>query len=358
MRHPGIPGLRHPGRARGRLPGGDLWGVARGHRVRPPARLRGEAPRGGRAGGRGRRRPCPPGHGAGEPSAGRRPGGVQRGVRERAEGGRADVLREGGRGGAHGRGGGGRPGHGGSAGHRRPAWSDLPLGAETGGPADGADGVPVLPPPGRGRPPRRAGPGGGGVREAQRLDPVGVAGGPGGGGAARADHPPGHRGGPPAHGGGPAIPRRGGGGPQPHAGRGGGIVARLWRGVIEEYRDRLPVTGDTPVVTLLEGGTPLLPSERLSEETGCLVYLKYEGANPTGSFKDRGMTVAVSRAIERGAKAVVCASTGNTSASAAAYAARAGLACAVMVPKRGVAAGKLAQALVAGARVLEINGNF
>jgi len=135
-------------------------------------------------------------------------------------------------------------------------------------------------------------------------------------------------------------------------------VARLWRGVIEEYRDRLPVTGDTPIVTLLEGGTPLLPSERLSEETGCLVYLKYEGANPTGSFKDRGMTVAVSRAIERGAEAVVCASTGNTSASAAAYAARAGVACAVLVPKGGVAAGKLAQALVAGARVLEIDAGF
>lgn len=135
-------------------------------------------------------------------------------------------------------------------------------------------------------------------------------------------------------------------------------MARLWRGVIEEYRDRLPVGADTPVVTLLEGGTPLVPSERLSQETGCLVYLKYEGANPTGSFKDRGMTVAVSRAVERGAKAVVCASTGNTSASAAAYAARAGLACAVLVPKGGVAAGKLAQALVAGARVLEVDAGF
>lgn len=135
-------------------------------------------------------------------------------------------------------------------------------------------------------------------------------------------------------------------------------MARLWRGVIEEYRDRLPVAADTPVVTLLEGGTPLVPSERLSQETGCLVYLKYEGANPTGSFKDRGMTVAVSRAVERGARAVVCASTGNTSASAAAYAARAGLACAVLVPKGGVAAGKLAQALVAGARVLEVDAGF
>ncbi len=135
-------------------------------------------------------------------------------------------------------------------------------------------------------------------------------------------------------------------------------MARLWRGVIEEYRGRLPVAPDTPVVTLLEGGTPLMPSERLSEETGCLVYLKYEGANPTGSFKDRGMTVAVSRAVERGAEAVVCASTGNTSASAAAYAARAGLACAVVVPKGGVAAGKLAQALIGGARVLEVDAGF
>jgi threonine synthase len=135
-------------------------------------------------------------------------------------------------------------------------------------------------------------------------------------------------------------------------------VARLWRGVIEEYRDRLPVTGDTPVVTLLEGGTPLVSSEPLSVETGCRVFLKYEGANPTGSFKDRGMTLAVSRALERGAKAVACASTGNTSASAAAYAARAGLACAVLVPKGGVAAGKLAQALAAGARVLEVDAGF
>ena len=135
-------------------------------------------------------------------------------------------------------------------------------------------------------------------------------------------------------------------------------MARAWRGIIEEYRGRLPVTDATPVVTLLEGDSPLLPSSRLSEETGCLVYLKYEGTNPTGSFKDRGMTMAVSRALERGARAVVCASTGNTSASAAAYAARAGLACAVLVPKGGVAIGKLAQALVAGARVVEIDAGF
>ncbi|MGH2684890.1 MAG: threonine synthase [Actinomycetota bacterium] len=135
-------------------------------------------------------------------------------------------------------------------------------------------------------------------------------------------------------------------------------MARPWRGVIAEYRDRLPVGDQTPVVTLLEGGTPLVRSDRLSEETGAHVFLKYEGTNPTGSFKDRGMTVAVSRALERGAKVLACASTGNTSASAAAYAARAGLVCAVLVPRGGVAAGKLAQALVAGARVLEIDGSF
>jgi threonine synthase len=135
-------------------------------------------------------------------------------------------------------------------------------------------------------------------------------------------------------------------------------VARPWRGVIAEYRDRLPVTDATPVVTLLEGGTPLVRSDGLSEETGCDVYLKYEGANPTGSFKDRGMTVAISKALERGSKAVVCASTGNTSASAAAYAARAGITCAVIVPAGRVAMGKMAQTLVHGARVLEVAGNF
>ncbi len=135
-------------------------------------------------------------------------------------------------------------------------------------------------------------------------------------------------------------------------------MAHTWRGVIAEYRDRLPVTDSTPVVTLLEGGTPLLKSDPLSEETGCAVFLKFEGTNPTGSFKDRGMTLAVSKAVEEGAKAVVCASTGNTSASAAAYAGHAGLTCAVLIPKGGVASGKIAQTLVAGARVLEIDGNF
>jgi threonine synthase len=134
--------------------------------------------------------------------------------------------------------------------------------------------------------------------------------------------------------------------------------AHQWRGVIEEYRDRLPVSRDTPVVTLLEGGTPLVRSRPLSDEMECEVWLKYDGANPTASFKDRGMTLAISKAVEEGAKAVVCASTGNTSASAAAYAAKAGLTCAVLVPKGKVAIGKMAQTLVHGARVIEVEGNF
>jgi threonine synthase len=131
-----------------------------------------------------------------------------------------------------------------------------------------------------------------------------------------------------------------------------------WRGVIEEYRSFLPVTGDSPVVTLLEGGTPLVPAPRLSERVGARVWLKVEGANPTGSFKDRGMTMAISKAVEEGAKAVVCGSTGNTSASAAAYAGRAGLACAVLIPEGHIALGKLAQALIHGARVLQVRANF
>lgn len=131
-----------------------------------------------------------------------------------------------------------------------------------------------------------------------------------------------------------------------------------WRGVIEEYRSFLPVASGSPVVTLYEGGTPLLPAPRLSARTGLRVFLKFEGANPTGSFKDRGMTLAISKAVEEGAKAVVCGSTGNTSASAAAYAARAGLTCAVLIPDGYIALGKLAQALIHGARVLQIRGNF
>ncbi|MBX6721662.1 MAG: threonine synthase [Dactylosporangium sp.] len=132
----------------------------------------------------------------------------------------------------------------------------------------------------------------------------------------------------------------------------------MWRGLIEAYRDRLPVTDATPVVTLHEGNTPLVPAPVLSSRTGCDVWLKVEGANPTGSFKDRGMTVAVSRALEAGAKVIICASTGNTSASAAAYAARAGITCAVLVPTGKIALGKLAQALVHGAKLLQVDGNF
>jgi threonine synthase len=128
--------------------------------------------------------------------------------------------------------------------------------------------------------------------------------------------------------------------------------------VIEAYRERLPVTERTPVITLHEGNTPLVPAPALSDRTECEVYLKVEGANPTGSFKDRGMTVAVSKAVEAGAKAIICASTGNTSASAAAYAARAGLTCAVLIPAGKIATGKLAQALVHGARPLQVAGNF
>jgi threonine synthase len=135
-------------------------------------------------------------------------------------------------------------------------------------------------------------------------------------------------------------------------------MAHLWRGVIEEYRDWMPVTPTTVVVTLHEGGTPLVPSAWLSELTSCTVLLKVEGSNPTGSFKDRGMTVAVSMALEEGAKAVVCASTGNTGASAAAYAVRAGMTPIVLVPHGRVAGPKLAQAVVHGGRIVAVDGNF
>ncbi len=131
-----------------------------------------------------------------------------------------------------------------------------------------------------------------------------------------------------------------------------------WKGVIEEHRDRLPVSSDTPVVTLLEGGTPLIPAPAVSEIVERDVFFKFEGMNPTGSFKDRGMTLAVSKAVEEGARAVACASTGNTSASAAAYAARAGLECVVVLPAGKIAVGKLAQAVAHGARIVPIEGNF
>ena len=133
---------------------------------------------------------------------------------------------------------------------------------------------------------------------------------------------------------------------------------RPWRGIVEEYRQFLPVGDDVAAVTLLEGGTPLLSAPRLSERVGAEVLLKIEGSNPTGSFKDRGMTLALTKAKADGATAVVCASTGNTAASAAAYAARAGLMCGVVVPEGRIALGKLAQALVHGAAVVQVRGSF
>jgi threonine synthase len=135
-------------------------------------------------------------------------------------------------------------------------------------------------------------------------------------------------------------------------------VSAGWRGLIREYGDRLPTIPDDAIVTLLEGGTPLLEARYLSSLAHADVFLKIEGANPTGSFKDRGMTVAISKAVDEGAKAVICASTGNTSASAAAYAARAGLRSAVVIPEGQIAMGKLAQALIHGATVVPIRGNF
>jgi threonine synthase len=135
-------------------------------------------------------------------------------------------------------------------------------------------------------------------------------------------------------------------------------MAHQWQGVLREYADRLDVTEATPIVTLGEGGTPLIPARALSARTGANVYVKYEGINPTGSFKDRGMTMAISKALEHGAKAVICASTGNTSASAAAYAAHAGITAAVLVPEGKIAMGKLSQAVAHNGQLLQIQGNF
>ncbi|GAB3172026.1 threonine synthase [Myceligenerans halotolerans] len=135
-------------------------------------------------------------------------------------------------------------------------------------------------------------------------------------------------------------------------------TAHQWRGVIHEYADRLPEHLTRHVVTLGEGGTPLIPAPAIGDRVGAEVYVKFEGMNPTGSFKDRGMTTAISAAAARGAKAVVCASTGNTSASAAAYATRAGMTCAVLVPDGKIAMGKLSQAIAHGAQLLQVDGNF
>ena len=131
-----------------------------------------------------------------------------------------------------------------------------------------------------------------------------------------------------------------------------------WKGVINKYRKFLPVNKNTPIVSLSEGNTPLLFSNSLSKITNLEVFLKYEGANPTGSFKDRGMTMAISKAKEEGSKIVMCASTGNTSASAAAYSARARMKCVVLIPQGAIALGKLSQALIHGAQVIAVKGNF
>src|SRR6059036_362689 len=135
---------------------------------------------------------------------------------------------------------------------------------------------------------------------------------------------------------------------------------RQSRGVIEAYREFLPISPSTPIVSLAEGNTPLVYCPQLSERVGggCKVFVKNEGVNPTGSFKDRGMTVAVSKAMERGAHGLICASTGNTSSSAAAYAARAGIRCVVVLPAGKIASGKLLQAFAYGAKIVAIDGNF
>ncbi|QGG47744.1 threonine synthase [Heliorestis convoluta] len=131
-----------------------------------------------------------------------------------------------------------------------------------------------------------------------------------------------------------------------------------WQGIIPAYKDFLPVTERTPMLTLKEGNTPLIKAPRLSEQVGVNLYFKFEGMNPTGSFKDRGMVMAVAKAVEEGAQAIMCASTGNTSAAAAAYAARCGIKCIVLIPEGKIALGKLAQALIYGAKVISIEGNF
>ncbi|MEI0611221.1 threonine synthase [Brachyspira pilosicoli] len=134
---------------------------------------------------------------------------------------------------------------------------------------------------------------------------------------------------------------------------------KTWNGLLREYREYLPITDKTPLITLHEGNTPLIKAEKIGKELGGIeLYFKYDGLNPTGSFKDRGMVMAVAKALEEGSKAIMCASTGNTSASAAAYAARSGIQCIVVIPDGNIALGKLAQALMYGAKVIAIKGNF
>lgn len=132
----------------------------------------------------------------------------------------------------------------------------------------------------------------------------------------------------------------------------------IYKGLIEKYKDYLPITNNTPNLTLLEGNTPLIKADNLSKQYNINIYFKYEGLNPTGSFKDRGMVLAVAKAIEEGSNHIICASTGNTSAAAAAYAARANIKCSVIIPAGKIAYGKLAQALIYGAKVIAIDGNF
>ncbi|HAH87453.1 MAG TPA: threonine synthase [Armatimonadetes bacterium] len=138
------------------------------------------------------------------------------------------------------------------------------------------------------------------------------------------------------------------------------MVSHTRIGLIERYREFMPVTEKTPIISLMEGSTPLIRADRLAGaiSPNLTIYLKYEGLNPTGSFKDRGMTMAISKAVEEGSKAVMCASTGNTSASAAAYSARAGIDCIVLIPKGNIALGKLSQSMIHGAKVIQIEGNF
>lgn len=131
-----------------------------------------------------------------------------------------------------------------------------------------------------------------------------------------------------------------------------------WQGLINQYKEYLPVNEETPRLSLMEGNTPLIPLTKLSEQWQAEIYVKYEGANPTGSFKDRGMVLAVAKAKESGSRGVICASTGNTAASAAAYSTRAGLDCIIVIPKGKIALGKLAQAIMYGAKIYEIEGNF
>ena len=134
---------------------------------------------------------------------------------------------------------------------------------------------------------------------------------------------------------------------------------KTWKGLLREYKSYLPITNKTPLITLNEGNTPLIKAEKIGEKLGGIeLYFKYDGLNPTGSFKDRGMVMAVAKALEEGTKAIMCASTGNTSASAAAYAARSSIQCIVLIPDGNIALGKLAQALMYGAKVIAINGNF